>query len=94
MAVSRALVSLNEVDRDLACRVAAARHEQGFSREAMAQALNVSLAEYGYIEAGRVRISARMIVTLSVILNRPIAWFFDQSSKPVTFPSQKACAGD
>ncbi|MEP1144189.1 MAG: helix-turn-helix transcriptional regulator [Henriciella sp.] len=82
-------MSISKIDTFLGGRLAQARQDAGLSEAELAERLDLSFEEYALLETGQARIDAEMVSVLALTLDKPIAWFFDQTPKLVTFPSQR-----
>lgn len=81
-------------DMDLARRIARARIDQGLEARQVAESLGISTLEYLTMEEGLAFVSSPVISQLSLILDKPIAWFFDQTPKQVKIPLKRKIWAD
>lgn len=66
-----------KIDDWISQRVKQARLERGFSQEALAQKLGISLQQIHKYEAGRNRISATRLAAIADVLGKPLDAFFE-----------------
>lgn len=76
----------NAVDHALANKIIVARTAAQLTPHELANRLGLQAQDYTLIELAQTRIDAVTLSKLALELNRPIAWFFDQQPKNVSFP--------
>lgn len=78
--------NMSKVDELLAHRISTARVEINLTEQQLADQLDISVEEYVLIEAGKARVGAKLLSQIALVLDRPIAWFFDQQENKVSIP--------
>ena len=70
-------VVVRKIDKHLGMRIAQARSSSSISLDAVAAALELSVADYDALERGERRVSAFALAILSRQFDRPISWFYE-----------------
>lgn len=68
---------MRTIDKHLGMRIAQARSDSGISPDAVAAALELSVADYGALERGEQRVSAFVLANLSRLFGRSISWYYE-----------------
>lgn len=68
---------MRTIDKHLGMRIAQARSDSGVSPDAVAAALEVSVADYDALERGEQRVSAFVLANVSRLFGRSISWFYE-----------------
>lgn len=72
-----AIETANLIDVHIGARIEMRRVSLGLTREAMAQALNVTVLQVEAFEAGAVRVGAGLLFELADLFDVKIAYFFE-----------------
>jgi transcriptional regulator with XRE-family HTH domain len=77
-----AIETANQIDVHIGARIEMRRVSLGLTREAMAQALNVTVLQVEAFETGAVRVSAGRLFELADLFDVKVAYFFENERFP------------